>query len=193
MMNVSQPMPVCKHDPAALFPPVATVPTPATYPEAPCSINGYAHVEGYAKDFQVTGRGATGPEAAHNLKASVDALHAAFAPPVLAPVPLKTRLADVLACGIAKAVSKGDWDRITRLSGAAALVLSGAVCEAAMPDRWTVLSRTQAGVAWDVNSAGECGCKDYKHRATEDNHFYCAHGLAVLMQIKLSDTDQAAT
>ena len=44
--------------------PAALLPSVPPHAEAPCSVNGYFKVEGYADRFQATGRGATASEAA---------------------------------------------------------------------------------------------------------------------------------
>src|ERR1051326_9223187 len=91
--------------------------------EAPTSMNVYVEIPGLGRT-QVTGRGQTGLDAAHQLKSGVDALQALYAAP--APLASRTeRLATLLACGLGKAAAKKDSALIERLSKAPALVLAG--------------------------------------------------------------------
>lgn len=189
--------PVNGHSPEALFGyqglngtgarPQGLTQTQPALSEAACSVNVFFEISGYGK-AQATGRGHTAPEAAENLRQAIVATRAALGPPAPEP-PKPVRLADLLACGLEKAVAKGDLCRVERLAKAAALVLSGAVEYCAMDGMWTVRSQSNPQTVYDVCSTGVCRCEDYQRHVSAEPGWFCKHGLAVLFTIRLAALD----
>lgn len=153
----------------------------AHLPEAACSVNGFFTVNGWTRDFQATGRGATPQEAAHNLKATMVATQEALAP--IPPPTREERLASLLACGLTRAVSKGDTGLVERLAKAAALVLSDAVEPTERVQAMAVRSAHQPDT-WYTIEGISCSCPDWE-RHREEGGYCCKHRLAVWMHRKL--------
>lgn len=156
-------------------------PRTLTYAEAPCSMNTHVEVPGFGR-VQVTGRGVTPAEAVANLRGQVEALTSTPAP-VLSR---EERLAQLLTCGLTKAVAKQDWCLTEKLGKAAVLVLSGAVQPGEREGLTTVRSLTNPDTWYEVDELGQCSCPDYHHRAKEGERFWCKHTLAAMMAQRLN-------
>jgi hypothetical protein len=164
-------------------PPALRANSPAPLPEAACSVNGYFHIDGYADRFQATGRGHSAADAARNLADTIRATRAALETPP-PPPSREQRLSALLACGLTKAVAKHDYDRVCRLSKAAALVLSGAVEPTASPAVMAVRSQAHPETWYEVSGA-VCSCPDSVKHVRNGEKYLCKHGLAVAMMTKL--------
>ena len=72
-----------------------------------------------------------------------------------------------------------------RIDAGLQLALNGSVedCTHLRPRWYTVTSRRQPDLYYDVVSNGEtvCNCPDYEFRATQTNGYVCTHGWAVLL------------
>ena len=159
-----------------------------TFPEAPVSINCRVAVPGLTDQPQVTGRGTNGYEAAYRLKEGVDALLALYAPPP--PPTREQRLAQLLTCGLQRAVAKGDIGLVERLAKAAALVLSDAVETTERAQALAVKSQAHPDTWYTVEGVC-CSCPDWaKHRADEAP-YACKHGIAAYFWRKLAMPAQA--
>ena len=170
--------------------PAALLPIVPAHTEAPCSVNGYFKVEGYADRFQATGRGATASEAARNLQATIAETRLALEAPAPAPpVPSREeRLAALLACGLKKATAQANWGLIERLSKAAALVLSGAVMPGEREGLLTVASSTQVSTWYEVEHGKTCSCPDFARKSrTTEGQYRCKHLLASLLYARLEE------
>jgi len=169
---------------------VVIVKEPGTFPEAACSINLLFDVPGYGK-AQATGRGLTADEAVANLAGTIAATRAALAPtpPVPAEPPMRTRtehLAEMLACGLDKAMAKHDLSLVERLSKAAALVLGGAVAPGEREGMLAVRSQREPETWYSVE-AGQCTCKDWSTHTTAGQKYTCKHILASAMYTRLAE------
>lgn len=155
-------------------------------PEASHSVNIFFEVPGYGK-AQATGRGRTAQDAAANLKSTIDATRAALAPaPDEPPVRSRTqRLAALLACGLDKAVQRGDLGLAERLTKAATLVLSDAVQPGERADLVTVRSQAEPATWYDVQGT-QCTCPDGTRHAKAGEKYCCKHVLAALLWTRLS-------
>ena len=162
--------------------PAAIPQGPAVLPEAAISLNGYIHVTGLTERIQVTARGHDAAEAAQRLKAGMDAVQATFAP---APPPTReARLAQLLTCGLQRAVAKGDMGLVERLSKAAALVLSGAVEPTDSPTVMAVRSQTEPETWYEV-SGTICTCPDSQKHLRNGEKYLCKHALSILIAQRL--------
>ena len=164
-----------KHHPCNQHITPAIIPQgPAALPEALCSITLRVPMRGYADHALITGRGQTGAEAAAQWEGTRDALAAVLAPP---PLPTsEARLAQLLACGLQKAVAKEDYGLVERLSKAVALVLSGAVEPTKRVQALAVRSQRDSSL-WYTVEGQCCSCPDWqKHRADEAG--YCCKHIA---------------
>lgn len=158
-----------------------------TLPEVPCSVNGFFHVDGYPDRFQATGRGSTAQDAARNLRDTITATKTALEAPV--PTTREQRLSTLLTCGLTRAVAKGDWGLVQRLSKAAALALSGAV-EYTGEGATDVRSQREPTQTWyTVGEDGSCTCQDWRvhHKGDGEPRYRCKHVLAVLMVVRLEE------
>jgi len=152
--------------------------------EAPCSMNAHVEIPGLGRT-QVTGRGQTGLDAAHQLKAGVDALQALYAAQALL-APRQQRLASLLTCGLGKAAAKQDWGLVERLSKAAALVLKGAVESTDSPTVLAVRSQTHQPGWYEVTvDSWWCTCPDWEHHTRRGEPWLCKHGLAAALTQRL--------
>jgi hypothetical protein len=136
---------------------------------------------GYADQALVTGRGATGAEAAAQWQASRDALLAVLAPPP-APIP-PTReevLSRLLTCGTLKAVKRGDFALVQRLTKAFVLVVKGMIECTEREGAYAVRSERDMNL-WYTVEGMTCSCPDsQRHRGDEHTHC-CKHVLCKLM------------
>lgn len=155
---------------------------PPAFPEAPCSVNGFFTVPGFARDFQATGRGTTSGEAARNLAATMAATREALAP---SPAPgREAHIAVLLAKGLACAAAKKDTALAERLSKAAYLVLSDAVQSTDRPAVMAVRSMTSQDTIYEVTGT-VCTCPAWAKAARAGTPQPCKHGLAVAMAARL--------
>ena len=171
----------------------AALPQEPSTPEALCSMNGFVKIgRAETRNHQVTGRGATPEEAAANFFGCLDALEAGYAaraqcetpPAAPAPPSREARLAQLLTCGLQRAVTKGDMGLVERLSKAAALVLSGAVEPTERAQALAVRSQAHPDTWYTVEGLC-CSCPDWgKHRA-EETPYHCKHLLAAWLHKKL--------
>ena len=151
---------------------------PAVLPEAPCSITLRVPMPGYADHALITGRGQTGTEAAAQWQAAKDGLLAVLAPPP--PPSREERLSQLLACGILKAVQRGDVALVERLTKGFILAVKGLVEPTDLPQALAVQSQASPDTWYTVTTAGACSCPDReKHR--EEAHYLCKHLLASLL------------
>lgn len=156
-------------------------------PEASHSVNVFFDVPGYGK-AQATGRGRTAQEAAQNLRATIDATREALAPHPQEP-PVRSRmqrLAMVLACGLDKAVRRGDRGLTDRLTRAAMLVLSDAVQPGNREGLLTVRSM-QAPETWYEVEGMQCTCPDWSKHAKAGEKYSCKHVLAAMLYTRLAE------
>lgn len=161
---------------------------PPTLPEAPCSMTARILVKAVScEPILITGRGQTGPEAAHNLLESVTALQTqANAPPPLAS--RTQRLSLLLACGLEKAVAKGDWKLVERLTKAAALVLAARVVQHGA-GAYQVRSQTEPeSTVYEIHGQA-CTCQDSRKPAEDTPPHRCKHVLSVLFYMRLLDQE----
>ena len=170
------------HTVPALVPPALRPSKPAPMPEATHSVNLFFEVAGYGK-AQATGRGHNAADAARNLADTIRATRAALETPP-PPPSREERLSALLACGLRKAVAKQDYDRVCRLSKAAALVLSGAVEPTASPAVLAVRSQEHPETWYEVES-GKCTCPDSQKHVRNGEKYLCKHSLATAMVAKL--------
>ena len=155
---------------------------PPVFPEAPCSINGFFTIPGFARDFQATGRGTTATEAARNLATTMAATREALAP---APAPTReAQVAALLAKGLACAAAKHDTALVDRLSKAAYLVLSDAVQTTDSPAVMAVRSMSILDITYEVTGT-VCTCPAWGKAARAGTPHVCKHGLAVAMTARL--------
>lgn len=155
--------------------------------EAPCSINGHATINGMT--VQVTGRGFTGEEAASNFRHTL----AAIQPPVVEAKPepksRETQLAELLTCWLSKAVSRGDFGLVERLSKGAALVLADKVQLGNAPGVIAVRSSKEDMTWYDVSfTSGQksCTCQDYVcHARKGQSEHPCKHVCAAALWQRL--------
>ena len=166
---------------------------PACTPEALCSMSGNIKVGACdVRSNLVTGRGATPEEAASNFFASRQLLLDGYAaldrpqPPAI-PLTREARLAQILTCGLAKAVANGDYSLVERLAKAVALVLSDAVTPTEIAPVFAVRSQKNE-YEWYEVSGKVCTCPDStKHVKAGDIGYYCKHVLAVIFTAKLAE------
>lgn len=180
MQTVAQPMPSV-NGPAILSQ------APTTLPEAPCSMTAKVLVKGIScEPILVTGRGLTGAEAAYTLREAVAALQT---PPLASRT---QRLSVPLACGLEKAVGKGDWKLVERLTKAAALVLAGRVVQ--MDDgMYQVRSQVEPETTAYMVTGHTCTCQDARKHEAEDAPYYCKHSCAAVLFDKLALQEQEHT
>lgn len=157
---------------------------PALLPEASCSVNLRFAVGPYGQMAQATGRGMTAAEAARNLRETMEATRAELAPPP--PPTREARLAQLLACGLTRAVAKGDGGLVERLAKAAALVLSGAVEPTERAQALAVRSQRDMNVWYTVEGLA-CSCPDWGKRRGDETPYHCKHRLAVWLWRQLLD------
>lgn len=156
---------------------------PAPLPESPCSVN--AHVEINGLRIQVTGRGHTADEAATNFRATL----AAMQPPAPEPPPPLTReqrIAELLTCWLGKAVQRGDFGLVERLSKGAALVLGHQVERS---DRANVLAvrSTKNPETWYEVEGRQCTCPGYQtHVRYSKAEHVCKHICAAALWQRLA-------
>jgi len=162
---------------------------PGPLGEAACSMNTYVEVPTLGR-VQVTGRGASGLEAAQHLKASVEALQTLYAPaPVPAPPTREARLCALLACGLTKALTASetpDYPLVERLLKAVSLVVRGMVQPGERAGLMAVESDTTRGMWYQIERL-QCTCRDFKrHLERGNDRFYCKHVLAVLLNERIN-------
>lgn len=153
-------------------------------PEAPCSVNMKFAIGVGGQMAQATGRGITGAEAARNLRDTIEATRYAFAPP--APLTREERLGALLACGLSRAVAKGDLALAERLSKAAVLVLVGAVEPGERAGVMAVRSQRDSTLWYEVEGMAQCSCPDSKKHRTDETKYFCKHSFAVILAQKLN-------
>lgn len=158
-------------------------PAPTMLPEAPCSVNMKFAVGVTGECAQATGRGATAQEAATNLKATVDATRAAFAPP--APLSREEQVGRLLACGLSKAVAKGDTQLCERLMKGALLVLAGAVEPGNRGGVMAVRSQRDSATWYEVEGR-TCSCPDARRHQQDEARYCCKHVCAALFVTKIT-------
>lgn len=142
-----------------------------THQEAPCSINAHLDIQGLR--VQITGRGTTPAEAAHNFQGTLAAMQPA--PEVKS---LHQRVGDVLVHWLGKAAGRGDFGMVERLSKGAALVLAGMVEPGNSPTEWAVRSATSPETWYSVTLADQksCTCQDYVcHARKGQPEHACTH------------------
>ena len=166
----------------------------APVPEALCSMNGYVKI-GLAetRNHQVTGRGNTPEEAAANYFGGVEALEAGYAARAArnaTPAPLASRtqrLSLLLACGVEKAIGKGDWKLVERLMKAVVLVLAERVVQTG-DGTCQVRSQTEPETTVYRVQGRACACQDASQHHT-DVSYWCKHSLSSLMEMKLKEQE----
>lgn len=156
---------------------------PAQLPEAPVSLNCFVDLPGVGRT-QVTARGASGLEAAQNLKGSVGALQDVFTPP--APPTREARLTSLLACGTLRAIQRGDMGLVERLVKGFTLAVKGLVELTDVPHTLAVRSQTKSDTWYNAEDNGYCSCPDWaKHQA--EPHYRCKHGVAGLFYRRVEE------
>lgn len=165
-------------------------------PEATHSVNLFFKVEGYERDAQATGRGATAPEAAQNLLDVITETRRLLAPPVPnepMPVPAEPpvlsfyqRLSRMVACGLEKAWARGDEALEERLIKAERLVRACALEATDLEGAFAVRSLSNPETWYNVDGKG-CSCPDHKRHVEDTVKYHCKHSLAMLMFIKLNE------
>ena len=165
---------------------------PALLPEAPCTMNGFVKIGRHeTRDHQCTGRGTTPEEAAANFFGCIEALEAGYAARATrtaAPPPLASRtqrLGLLLACGLEKAVGKGDWKLVERLGKAAALVLAGRVVQTE-ESIYQVRSQAEPETTAYTVAGRDCTCQDARKHETDETAYWCKHTCAAVLFHKLA-------